>query len=161
MLHDDPTAAENLAFFGRLQGINGSSLRARITITEVLEAVGFAEDLRRRRSVPGQRRYAGGWGLPTATAESIDELVAVVMDGRTSITTRDLADALTIDCSRVKRAAEHADDCPSLAAPRRVVSALGEVHANSSLRSSRAGGGSLQFAHRQRRGLAASPSWRA
>lgn len=43
--------------------------------------------------------------LPTATADAIDELVAVVMDGRTSITTRDLADALTIDYSRVKRAA--------------------------------------------------------
>ena len=40
-LYDDLTAAENLAFFGRLQGWSGASLRNRIT--EVLEVVGLAD----------------------------------------------------------------------------------------------------------------------
>jgi len=52
-LYEDLTAAENLRFFGRLQGLSGPHLRERIG--EVLEVVGLAD-----RADDRIERYSGG-----------------------------------------------------------------------------------------------------
>jgi ABC-2 type transport system ATP-binding protein len=52
-LYDDLTAAENLAFFGRLQGLGGAALKARIAA--VLDTVGLAD-----RAGDRIDRYSGG-----------------------------------------------------------------------------------------------------